>query len=182
MRVGQQRQRGGEQLRGAPGRRRAEPRGRLGEQRRRGGIAARGRVLDVVRPLHRPRAAPLELARRARVRTEPPSAGRAHVDRVADHRVPEREPPRAAGRPHERPAEQLVERRERALLRQVRDRGGELRRERVTGHRRAFSSRRASSPSAASSAARAAATGAGIASSATATAGPPAPARASCSR
>ena len=182
VRVGQQRQRGGEQLRGASGRRRAEPRGRLGQHRRRRVVAARGRLLDVVRPLHRPRAAPLELARGACVRTEPPPAGRADVDRVADHRVPEREPRgRGPGRTSARSSSSSSAASARSSGRSATAAASSA----ANGSPATAapsSSRRASSPSAASSAARAAATGAGIASSAAATAGPPAPARASCSR
>ena len=108
--VGQQPQRGG--VEAGRGRRR----GRLqlarggAQQRDRRLVARAGGLLDVVGALHRPGAAALERDGRAGVRAEPPAAGRGLVDRVADHRVAEREAPRRPAGPHQRPGEQLVER------------------------------------------------------------------------
>ena len=136
--VGQERQRGGEQLRGASGRRRAKLPGRLRQHRRRCASPRAAAGSTWCAHSTRPRAAPLELARGACVRTEPPPARRARRRPHGGRRGAGTRITAAAGRAGtERLGEQFVERPERALLREVCDRGRQLRGERVTGDRRA---------------------------------------------
>jgi hypothetical protein len=90
--------------------------GGIGEQRDGLLVAGAGRVLHMVRTRHDAGAVALEGARCSVMRAQAPAAGRRHVDRVADERVPKGESARRAGRPHERAGQQRVERAQRACL------------------------------------------------------------------
>ena len=103
--VGEQPQRALEVARGARRRLPEHALGGVGEQVDGGAVAALGGVLDVMRALHRPRAAALERGGRAGVRPQSPGAGGGGVDGVADQRVPEGEPPRRRGGADQRAAQ-----------------------------------------------------------------------------
>ena len=104
---------------------------RAGRRRRR--VARAGRVLDVVRARRCGRAPFRERGGGALVSAEPPAPGRGLVDRAADERMAEAEPPGHFRRADEVEREQLVERVDRGRLGHARCRRGEVGIERVTG-------------------------------------------------
>jgi hypothetical protein len=110
------------------------PRGR-GEHLDRRLVARAGGVLDVMGALDRARAGALQRGRGAGVGAQPPAARRRCIDGVADDRVPEGEAARRRRLPHQRTAQQLVERRQGRRLGQLRDRRGEAGLEGVAGGR-----------------------------------------------
>ena len=134
LRVRQQPHRSGMEA-GRGGRSRRLELGRGGaEERDRVLVAGAGGVLDVVRSLHRSGAPAFQLGGGAGVRADPPPARRRDVDRVADHRMAEREPAWRAGRPHERLDEELVERSQGCGLRHLGDGGGQAGLEGIAPH------------------------------------------------
>ena len=132
--VGQQPERGRVIVRGGGGGRGLQlDRGRLEERDRVFVAGARG-VLNVVRAWHGAGAAAFQLGGGTVVCAEPPATGGRDVDRVAHHRVAEREAARRARWAHQRSHEQLVERVQRGGLGQLGDRGGQARLERIACH------------------------------------------------
>jgi hypothetical protein len=127
----QQPQRGGVPVRRARRRAPADRLGRLGEHRYRRGVAAPARVLDVVGARRGGCAALRQRGGAPLVGAEPPGCRSRLVDRAAHQRVAEAEPPRHVGRVHEAELEQLVKRRRRRRLVDVRRGRGELGLERI---------------------------------------------------